>query len=496
MSFRKTLVFALILVGLLYYIKAVELPKEESEKSKDVIFSDVSTEEFKKIKVTNEKGSFELVNSDPKKLEGQSSLNTDPKLDLWKIESLPEAEIDKGPVTALLSGIKDLKADTRVPNEDIESDLSVYGFKEPSINVEVSYGSKAVKLEFGKKSDYVQKRYVKVSGTNNQDGIILVPDTLFTTVSKSREEFRNKNPLIFNDTDIKKVSLIHQGKDISLEQGEKGDWDLVSPISARGSHASVSALLRELRNLKAAEFFDETPPNLAARGLDKPDVHVTLNFVDSVKKDPIEVRIKRAEKDKEIQKVWFSVSGKNTVFKSEIDPIAQIAQPVDSFREKKLFDFAVDNVIGGEIVVADKVTITMKKQGVGKDSTDWIVNDKPGDYVFIREVLTNAANLEAVDFPKQDLDFGFTKPNLKFTVTLASSDGKETVSHKLTIGNKRQTSSGVQYYAESDRSGAPFLISEDSLKKLMPHEEALLKQPTPIPAASESTPSQEGAPTP
>ena len=129
-----------------------------------------------------------------------------------------------------------------------------------------------------------------------------------------------------------------------------------------------------------------------------------------------------------------------------------------------------------------------------KEGTNWKINDKLGDSVFILQLLNDLSLLEATDFP-QDLkgDFGFSQPKARFDITLVAnataSENKESL-RSLIIGKSANIPSGGKgYYAiDNDKPQLPFIITEEAFEKLVPKAEALVKvESTPQPLLTQAT---------
>jgi hypothetical protein len=119
------------------------------------------------------------------------------------------------------------------------------------------------------------------------------------------------------------------------------------------------------------------------------------------------------------------------------------------------------------------------------------------------------ASLKADTFPKNpganDEAYGFNKPTFVAEVTLKTAvapEGEEkgtlqTVQRTLYVGSKvngnkvvkkgkeKEADSPMQYYAAIGDRLEPFIINQDSFKKISPHKETLVKieeaSPSPTP---------------
>ena len=457
MSLKKTLIFALILAGLLFYLFKYEMPAQKALESKDLAFKNFEVSKLESIEIRKEGSQFKLKNRG----FGKKSENTVAD-DEWQIDGTEGAYVDPATLTALTTSLSTLKLDTTLPKEDVDGDLAVYGLKEPLLTVALKGNDLASEVLLGKSNQYMSKRYMKLSTDEN---VYMIDEAFFTSANKNREDFRDTTPVSFLDSEVKSVT-VNQGKvTIKLNQTDKKDWIMSQPISSAASGPIVAAMFKNLRNLKAEKFIDDVK-DYAPYKLDAPELKISLEFAENTKQ-PSQV-ITMARVNAEVgEKYYFSIAGRPSVFETKQNPFILLPAKADDFREKNLFNFASDEVNRAEVELEDGAKII-----VVKDKENWKVNSKDGDKVFIDQWLSNLSETVADSFPAAATDYGFGKPKYKLSIELEGP-----LKRNLTIGSEFKDVSGAKkYYAAADDLNNPFIISEETFKKIALKEEALVPQ--------------------
>jgi Domain of unknown function (DUF4340) len=491
MSFKKTVSLALILCLVGVYIYFVELPQQEQAAKKGLVFQNLNAQEIRKIEITKDDVVTILQNPSPSVANQESSSFKDngasPDFSTWELGDVKGAKLDIVNMNSLFSALQGLKAEEPLPAEDMEADLGVYGLAKPALSIKVTSASLNENLLIGKSVSFLNKRYLKI-GEGKE--IYLIPETIFTAASKARDDFRDRNPVKITDTDVKKVSIVANGETISIEQDADKKWQVVAPINGLASTSAVQELFRVLRNVRVKDFYNDISKTSDYK-LDKPNAKVTLEFIDSARRTPLEIsfsKTSKTDKEKTEDSFYALVGGTPSIYSLTTDPLASVVKPADSFREKMLFKFATDRVQSITKEASDG-----NKLVVNKNAAAWKVNDKEGDAAFVKQWIDNLSKLEAKSFPAAG-NYGFDKPTLKVTLGIESeveSDSKENpkkniLEQVLIIGSKTSIDKNTPGYFASANSGKYiFVISEDSFKGIDYKEEALLPQKTPEPKAEE-----------
>ncbi|RIL09963.1 MAG: hypothetical protein DCC75_05390 [Proteobacteria bacterium] len=513
MSLKKTIILGLILAGLAFYILRVELPRDEQKEKEDQIFSAYSRKSIASVELSRGSTSFVIKNNNPQisvqdqesKEENDKNADDSAPAKDWELPELPGADLDHGSLNSLLTSLLDLKVGKAIPKEEVDSDLGVYGLREPAakakVKVMTAAGEKIYGLAFGKKNEYIAKRYLRISkeGSDNSEGeIYLINEGLYSAVAKDRKDFRKKNPIDFLDSDLRKIALATKETALEFSSQETKSEGMTMPrwkissvngesVSYLASDPAVSELTRLTRNLRATDFVDGEAAKPEAFGLDKPDLSLSLEFKEESKKGPIEAKLaryqaaaagsKENEKSAAPKSVYLSIKDSSSLFLLEGDQIDSIAKPFENFREKRIFRFPADKVTKVEVKGPGANTLTLEKEG-----GNWRLNGDAGDPVFINQFLEDLARIEAERFLKAG-----EKPKLDnptFEVTLNFGDkaaGTLKVGAAAELDDKKEAKS---YYACSHDCAEVFVIAAEALKKAQPSADKLRPVATPVPAAT------------
>lgn len=482
MSLRKTLLLALILLAAITYIVKVQVPADAVRAAKGQLFAGLNNDAIESIEISGMLGQFTLRNKAPKPAlptDEPAAVAVD-SLKNWEMADVAGADLDRSTLNALISTLLGFKLDEPLPAGDLESDPAVYGLKEPELRLTVNAGGKATQLSFGKENAYVSKRYLQVGAGGD---IYLVPSGLFSAANKTKNEFRNKAVLEFLDNEVKSISIHSPATGTAKFQiDDQYQWHIVEPAAFTASSAAMADLTRELRSIRAATFIDGEA-KLSDYSLDQPALTVDFEFKPSAQRAPLQVLFSPAGA-KGVEQAYVKVGDKPSIFKIESNPIANIARPLDDFREKELFKFASDQAVQLDFDLFGAQPISIVRTG-----ETWLVNSKPGDVNFIGQLIESLVTLHADGFPNDNRDYGFANPRLKLVLRLVGPEPEKKVSERtLIVGDSAdKAKEGARYYAAVDGTSEPFIISKDTLKAIYPREEVLVKREanadtaTPIP---------------
>lgn len=445
---KKLLLSALALIALSFLIFKVELPKEEWERKSELFLKGVTLDEIRSVTIERAKKSFTLSNPEPEK-----GSRKDDVVD-WKVEGVPDGKADEGAVSGLVRSLVDLKLGEPLPKEDIDKDLSVYGLAEPAVDIKVEALEGKEELQFGSLNNYLNKRFARTS-----DGeIYLVSDSLFLSADKDRDEFRDKNPVKFDTTNVKLFSMSGDGKSWSVRKKDEGSWDLQHPITAEADGSKIAELLRKARSLRVKRFVDDGATKLDEYGLVTPEVTLSLEL----EKDKKIALSLSSQKDGE-GSMYMTVNQGPVVYEVEGNIINSFTQSYDQLRLRKLYSFDPD------AVQSFKLTQPAGEIQATKEGGAWKLNDKEGDPHFIEEYLKTVSELEAASFPSGSESISFDAP----VVTLEVKEGSTT--RTLVVAEQTQRQGATLYPAMVKEGGDTFFLSEQDYKKLLKKEEVLKK---------------------
>jgi hypothetical protein len=396
----------------------------------------------------------------------------------WELEQVPGAALDKTAVNTMVSSIKALDVGSSIQDSELDKDFSVYGLDKPALVVSVyRKGTDPIEIAFGKRNEYLLKRYAKVSG---RAGVFLVDDGVFVALNKGAADVRSKTPIQFVDDDVREVELSSPAGAVKLKRVAGGEWKIVSPSELAASTVLVTDLLRSVRDLRAVEFIDDPGAKPEAYGLHSPVARISLGLKEG--NVPAQMQISLSElnrsegKEQAPKSVYFQTSSVKTIFRAATDSLEKFFKSAGDLRERRLFKLTADDIekvrASGKGIPEVEITAT---------TSDWNVNGKRSDPSFVEQLLNDISSLQAVEYPAQVAADAFSENFLTLVIT-KKGETKETIT--LTVGREAASKSGAARWARIGDDGVPVLISDLEAKRIVPHEEALVEAaPTAQPTA-------------
>lgn len=496
MKIKNILIVGITFLGLLAYIVSFEIPKSERREAESKPLHKVGKAQISALEIIKAEEKFRLVNSQPQKGLKKSKLDQDEARLLdgvsppeWKMEGAAYPQIDAANLNAVITQLAAFNLGESLPQLELEKDLVLYGLEKPEVTLVTEHldeysSPKTIKFEFGKKSEFLGKRYVRYTRTDGSQDIFLTDDLLFFAANKQRKDFRRKDPINFKDSELTKIEMnenigatkIVLEKTASQVPGEFGEhWKLTSPISSSADQGRVVETLKNLKNMKVKEFIEG---DVASPSLDGPTLFANLYFKGK-ESEPSQIKI-ITKKIAETQKTYFTLSEYPVIFEAEADATAAVAVEISAFRQSQYLNFQVDNVtsfeLGGSAVAASL-------KGEKKDEL-WKLADKNGDDTFIRQWFMDLKELKAKGYPSETNDYGFANPSYKLLLNFDNA-GKS-YQRILVVGAAEKIETGVakSYFAGVDDLAEPFIISADDLAKITPKPETLVEVVVPTPTVA------------
>jgi hypothetical protein len=468
MNIKKTLFLAAVLVVSVLYLTKVSLPKREQEAVERKAFSGFDEAKMVSVDLMLRAldGSTESYTLD----HDVASSSLDNEIN-WSLRDARGAVLDANVVRELVRGVADLTVEEAISDRELNPDLSVYGLNKPILTVIArAAGDISREVAFGKRNEYLSKRYVKISG---RSGVFLVPDAAFSVLSKSRKDIRSKNPVRFDVADVREALLTSSQGRIKIAQPAVGEWKIVEPKELPASKDSVESLLNALRGVTVSDFIALEGADLAQYGFKSPRANIHLQLREGLSANQLVFSLANSNaKTKEADEMYLQVSGADSIYKLASDPSPSLVKRLNDLREKKILAVKpsdIENLVseGGGVTAT-----TLASAGLV-----YKVNGKESDPVFVEQYLKDLTDLKAADFPETVPADAFDQQSFKLIITAKGSEQKVTT---LTIGKEvPDTASDPLRYLKSSASDTVYAIRDVEAKRIMPHEEALVAKAAP-----------------
>lgn len=193
--------------------------------------------------------------------------------DTWRLIQPLVAEGSKSAVEDLLRELAGVQA-TKFAQEEM-TDPAPFGFDKPQVVARVEFEGTAapVELVIGAKGTHETDLFARSS---MKKSVVLVPESIFKTLTKDASELREKNALRFDQWEVQKLSLVYPDRTITCVKSGDYDWKIEAPEKADAEGSEVDDVLYSLDALEATEFIDAPQADLSKYGLDKPRVTVRI----------------------------------------------------------------------------------------------------------------------------------------------------------------------------------------------------------------------------
>jgi len=404
-----------------------------------------------------------------------ASKSTDPKPQnsSWSMPAIRGSVLDTNIVGEFVKTVRDLRVEEPLADRELHADLSVYGLDKPTLTIIVHQTKgESVEVGFGKKNEYLSKRYAKASG---RSGVFLVPEALFLGLNKSRNDVRSKNPIQFNVNDVREALITSSQGRIKVAQPAVGEWKILEPRELPASEDAVAALLNALRGVTVSDFIEVSSDEYGKYGFGSPRVNIHLQMREGLEPDQIAFSLANAAaKSGGPDELYLQVSGSDSLYKLASDPSPSLVKRLNDLRERAIVGLSSSSVNSIVSAGAGITPTTIASSGLL-----WTINGKESDPMFADQYLRDLTSLKADDFPENSPADAFDSPFLQLTITTKDAE-KPTVT--LTVG--KQVVEGVAEllrYVKSSRSDTVYAIRDVEAKRLIPHEEALAAKATPSP---------------
>jgi hypothetical protein len=347
----------------------------------------------------------------------------------WQLTAPSHFLADQDTAGQLVTSASSVASDRVV--EDKASDLSNYGLKSPSLEVDVTTkAGKTSKLKLGDDTPTNSGAYAMLEGDPR---VFTVASYVKSGLDKSVNDLRDKRLLTFDQDKLSRVELMAKKQDIEFGR-DKDQWQIVKPKPLRADGLQVEELIRKLKDAKMDLTVSDEDSKKAASAFASGTPVATVKATDASGTQQLEVRKSKDD-------YYAKSSAVDGVHKVTSDLGTGLDKGLDDFRNKKLFDFGFNEPNKIEMHDNGK-SYTFQKTG-----EDWFSNGKKLDSTSVQSFLDKLRDLSASKFVDSS---NLAPPSIELTVT--SNDGKRV--EKVLISKQ-----GADYIAR--RENEPSLYGLD-----------------------------------
>lgn len=337
----------------------------------------------------------------------------------WQLVEPIKARADDAAVKSLIGSIANARVERTL--EELPKDLKPFGLSPPKpiVRLTLADGTELPALQVGGTTKVGIKTYVR---KDDEPRIYLTTTGLGTLLDKQPKDLRDKTLIAFDNDDVVRIAIRGPRKHITLAREDSG-WKLVEG-GQRADATEVRAYLASLKGLRALDFPDDSPTDLAPYGLDKPRLEVTVTL--RGKKGNRSVALGSEIKKGTQKRIYARRGDRPTVYSLGEWALRSLDKSVNDFRDKTVLVFDESKAARIEVHRRDGAGFTLVREK-GK----WRVEGAPAHAKFktaaIDGFVDDLHDLRgyeiAADNPSDLSPYGLDGPD--YRVTIYAEDGSE-----------------------------------------------------------------------
>ena len=341
--------------------------------------------------------------------------------DEWQLTAPFAAPADREAITGLLEKLRSAKIKEFVA--DAGKRPADYGLDRPT-QLTVVLGEEASRttrtLRFGKAVPDKKGVYAQREG---ESGVLLVEEELWKAVPTSAGALRDKTVFAYDRSKVERVEIESPKGKVALAI-QDGKWRLTAPAALRADEGAMSEMLFKARDLRAQDFVAEDAKRLAAYGLDKPQVR--LSVWEKEGKEPKTLLLASAREKGRAYATALG-SGATGVVSVDAKALEELALGVSDLRDRSLAE-AFDIKAVARVTI-QRPSLTLALDRTGETEEDWQLSaPKKGKARGgrVSELVWTLRNLKWKDLvAEQGWDPGrYGLDAAATTVSLTGKDGK------------------------------------------------------------------------
>src|SRR5436189_589595 len=419
MNWRTTLVLAAITLGVLAYLRFVEMKQPSTEEAK--------------------RQAQNVVTFDRNKINGIVIQNGDEKIEMrrrdnrWRLETPIKDQTDSSLIENLLSDLENWQKDGTISAKEVDADktkLNEYGLHKAKLRLKLIGQDRPPEILFGKDAALEGKMYVRFE---NSKETFLAGQSVRQDIDKKPEEFRDRKLTDLITAQVSRIILKTPAGEMELQK--KGDhWDIVKPLRARGDDQKIADLIAQVTTARIQQFVAGDHGDLHAYGLAEPRGAITL-FTQEDKRGQLLQIGGVPEKEKDQLYVRFAPRGF----------VYTLPKKIEEVLDTKPNDLRGRHLVRIDTSILDRITIDAPGKGktvLARKGENWTIvsrKNAPANSGEVRRLIERLQNEQLTRFVEDVASnlpkYGLDKPQLQLTFSSFASE------------NTAETKAGEQPFA-------------------------------------------------
>jgi len=324
----------------------------------------------------------------------------------WTMSLPLKVPADKDSVEGLLEELSKAEA-LRFIDTLAAGGYKAYGLEAPGLSVKVSEeeGEAVRTLDIGS-ADSSGNYFARRQGADN---VYVIKKELVAGLGKDASLFRDRRLVRQNKEAVLSFSITSSGETVTAVKDTSGTWKLTSPDSARADGSSVDGFLYDLKDLKAAGFLDQVPPEVE-KSLTTPFLEIAYRAADAENRLAF-ARVAPGVRD---SLVYVRASDLPGVAAADSAAAARLVRTYQSLLYKKILDLDSDKIT--------RISLEYPQQKIElrREKDDWLITSPQKMPAKTWKVQNILWDLTGMDFTKiisrtgEDTSrYGFQKPSLR-----------------------------------------------------------------------------------
>lgn len=294
----------------------------------------------------------------------------------WFIVKPLRTRADHLVVDGLISQLQSAKFKDTLDEDPDAAALAKYGLDAPRFTVEataqVAGEARSVKLFGGIENTFDGSVFVR---RNDEKPVYSAPGGVRFSLARSTFELRDKTPFAIEESRLQRLIVTTANKnDYELARDGKR-WNMVRPEPGGADAANVASMFSVASSERAQKFFDDTPANRAAFGLDRPSLTATLVYPDD---KIVKLTATRVPTDAGTLYYGLREDAEGTTLAQVGSGVTTFDRNPDELRDQTVVQFKRELVTKMVFHDSDGTEVVIEKDGVDASADSWrVVKPRP-----------------------------------------------------------------------------------------------------------------------
>jgi len=376
MNFKNQWFWLLIGVGLLGFILVHRQFKQPEQSGPGKVIRDLRPSAVTEVQV---------------RPQGQLEIRAKRATAAWELTAPVVYPAQSASIDHLLQALANLRAVTFITAAELKNQPKAdedYGFTNPQASLIIRQPEKQFQILIGTLTAPGDQVFVQLIGV---EAVHVVDAEILKLIPRSPDDWRDTAVLRLKNLTFDHIGINHAGRPLRFQR-VGNDWRMTAPIEARADNARIQECLQRLDGLEVSRYVsDDANADLESFGLQPADLEITLQ--DGTNTIAL-LQFGKSPTNK-LEQIFARRSSHNSILAVPKEPLVLWRGSARDFREAHLIS-ETDGVNAMEIQGREPFALQQQTNNT------WRVMPQnfPADSALVRDVLTNLAGMQIVEFTK------------------------------------------------------------------------------------------------